>query len=282
LKRNGYSYKSVLSLIIFIAISICPFILWRYWMSHFPEGIPANTWLFNGDGIRFKGAFFYWIFADRLSRLILGYWGLPLFIMGLIHKDKKENWFFHIWLLSMLLYVCVVATGNVRHDYYQIITIPIITIFLAKGVINLFILAGYFRSKITIYFITLLLIIFMEMFGWYHIRDYYNINHPEIVEAGNAVERKTHDKALVIAPYNGDTAFLYQTKRAGWPVIEKSIDDMIKMGADYYVSVNYDDLTKDLLSQTLTKDPQKQKYKLIEMTDKYVIIQLVPDKDLPK
>ena len=120
------------------------------------------------------------------------------------------------------------------------------------------------------------------MFGWYHIRDYYNINHPEIVEAGRALERKTKDNVLVIAPYNGDTAFLYQTNRAGWPIMQEPIDKMISMGADYYVSVNFDDLTKQLLKDAINPDEKMRKYKLIELTDKYVIIQLVPDNKLPR
>jgi hypothetical protein len=122
----------------------------------------------------------------------------------------------------------------------------------------------------------------MEMFGWYHIRDFYNINHPEIVEAGRAVEKLTKEHSLVIAPYEGDTAFLYQTHRAGWPIVEGSIDDLIGKGAHYYTSVKFDDLTNQLISEATSPDETKRKYKLIEQTEKYVIIQLVSDKDLPR
>ena len=120
------------------------------------------------------------------------------------------------------------------------------------------------------------------MFGWYHIRDFYNINHPEIVEAGAALDRIAHSNALVVAPYNGDTAFLYHTRRAGWPIMQKPIDEMIKMGAHYYLSVEFDQQTKEILRDTLIEDEALRKYKLIELTDKYVIIQLVPDNKLPK
>ena len=244
--------------------------------------MPAYTWLFNGDGIRFKGAFFYWIFADRLARLILGYWGLPLLIFGIIAKLKKEGWLFYWWGISMLMYLTVVATGNVRHDYYQIITIPIVVVFLAKGVVFLLDLAGHVVSRFTVYILLFFLVLFCEMFGWYHIRDYFNINHPEIVEAGKALERKSHNQSLVIAPYNGDTAFLYQTGRSGWPVIEDSIDAMINKGADYYVSVQFDDLTKELIQEATEQDISKRRFKLIEQTNNYVIIQLVPDESLPR
>jgi hypothetical protein len=63
-----------------------------------PEGIPVYTWLFNEGNIRFKGAWFYWLFAERISKLILGYWGVFLFLLGLSAPvQKKEGWFFRFF-----------------------------------------------------------------------------------------------------------------------------------------------------------------------------------------
>ena len=73
------------------------------------------------------------------------------------------------------------------------------------------------------------------------------------------------ETAKVIAPYNGDTAFLYQMDRYGWPAVEDSFDNIIKRGADYYVSVILNDAdTKYILS----------KYQIVEKTDSYVIADL--------
>src|SRR3989344_228134 len=280
--RFRFKAGSVAGLLLFMAAASLPLLIWRWWAGHFPEGIPANMWLLNGDGIRFKGAFFYWLFADRLGRLILGYFGLPLLVFGILAEKNREGHLFNIWGLSMLLYITVFATGNVSHDYYQVLTIPVITIFLAKGVLFLISQNKNLSGRLKVYAILIVLFIFMEMFGWYFIRDFYNINHPEIVEAGRAVELKTPGNSLVIAPYNGDTAFLFQTQRAGWPVMEKSVEEMIGMGAHFYVSVNFDGLTDRLFQDSIAMDPVKRKYKLIEKTDKFVLIQLVPDRKLPK
>jgi hypothetical protein len=282
LKKFGLSIKFFFYLAIVTILPLIPFILWRKWISQFPEGIPAYQWLLNGDGIRFKGAFFYWLFADRLTRMMLGYWGVSLFLMGFLDKNKKEGLLFKIWIFAMFLYVAIFATGNVRHDYYQIITMPIIVIFFAKGASFILKKADNLFQKFQTLLLIILIIIFSFMFSWYHIRDFYNINHPEIVEAGSVVERKTHNKALVIAPYNGDTAFLYQTKRSGWPIVQGSIDELIQKGADYYVSVQFDELTQNLIKEATLPDESKRIYKLVDLTDKYVIIQLVPDKNLPK
>ncbi len=271
------SILSIIGLFLFLGISILPLVWWRGWINHFPEGTPAYTWLLNGDGVRFKGAFFYWIFADRIGRLILGYWGLPLFLVGILKRPKKEGRLFYLWGISLLLYIFVFATGNVRHDYYQVIAIPLIAIFLAQGTTFILEQAGKSISRFLAYSLLIVAIIFMEMFGWYYVRDLYNINHPEIVEAGVAVEKNTSDKALVIAPYFGDTAFLYQTHRAGWPIMQESVEKMINKGADYYVSVTFDKLTNELIVDATNPDLKKRKYKIIEQTPKYVIIQLVPD-----
>src|SRR3989338_5537385 len=69
----GLSFLKNWRLYLFAGLSITPLILWRLWMMQYPEGIPFTGWLFNFPPIRFKGAFFYWLFADRIARLILGF-----------------------------------------------------------------------------------------------------------------------------------------------------------------------------------------------------------------
>lgn len=279
---KGFSFRFLLKKKLYLMglLIIIPFILWRLWISQFPEGIPAYTWLLNGDGIRFKGAYFYWIFAERISKLILGYWGLPLLILGVLVRPKNsEGWLFR-WLgIGAILYLAVIATGNVRHDYYQTLIIPAIVVFVAKGIDYLLSLPKDFNRFLSLSFV-LVCLLFMEAFGWYQIRDFFNINHPEIVKAGKAVDEKTKRKALVIAPYNGDTAFLYQTNRAGWPIVEGTVAELIAKGADYYVSVNFDNLTKELIN-TAKDEYNSKNYKIIDLTQDYVIIQLIADGALP-
>jgi hypothetical protein len=105
----------------------------------------------------------------------------------------------------------------------------------------------------------------MLIAGAIEIKQFYQVNHPEIIAAGKAVDKLTPKDALIIAPYNGDTAFLYQTKRFGWPVVDTSIDKLIKRGADYFVSVNFADPdTKKLVKE----------YQVVEQNPQYVIINL--------
>lgn len=253
-------------------LAILPLIAWRLWMTQFPEGIPASDWLFNGGNIRFKGAFFYWIFADRIGRLILGYWGMILFGLGILFNSKKQFaqlgklthvGLFYSFLFSSLLYLIVMARGNVQHDYYQILIVPTLCIFLGLGARHLLIVSNYFNRFVGL---TLMAVstIFMLSFGWYFVRDYYNINNPSIVAAGRVVDRLTPKNAKVIALYNGDTAFLYQTNRQGWPSFEKRLSEMIKMGADYLVLVNPSDLDKSI----------GKRFKIVAQSPQYLLFDL--------
>ena len=206
-------------------------------MTQFPEGIPANTWLFNGNGIRFRPSFFKWIFYERLTLLISGYFGMVFFLVGLYKvKALKEWFFFATFLISSLLYVVVVATGNVQHDYYQIPIMPSIAIFFAIG--------SYYLSYLKIKKFPLgSLIILLSLggfffFTWQRVGDYFNINNRSIIIAGAAVDHLLPQDAKIIADYKGDTTFLYQTKRKGWASLEKDLPVMISMGAHYLVFTN--------------------------------------------
>lgn len=222
---------------IFAILSLIPLIFWRLWIMQYPEGIPQSNWLFNQYDIRFKGAFFQWLFADRIASLILGYFGLPFVILGIIIKNKKEELLWISFLAASLLYMSVIAYGNVHHDYYQILIIPTLAIFFAKGVDFILEKSGNIFNRFTSYLVIIASILLMLAFGWFKIRDYYNLQHVEVLSAGKAVDALTPKDAKVIAPYGGDTTFLYYTNRRGWPVWDRPIIDFIKEGANYLVFV---------------------------------------------
>lgn len=260
--------------------ALLPLLGWRWWIAQFPEGIPAFSWLFNGNGIRLKPAWWRWLFADRLGRLILGYWGSIFVITGVISKsaNTSRRWLLNnssfdfitiVWLISTLAYMIVFATGNVQHDYYQIQIIPIICLLVAKGIVWLLDLKTTHRAATAV---TVMAVVVLSLaFAWYEVQGYYNINNPAIVEAGAVVNELTSPDAKIIAPYGGDTAFLFQTNRTGWPV-GGLIDQRIKQGATHYVSTALDDETKLLLTQ----------YATVAQTDNFILLDLTKPATLPK
>ncbi|HSW87856.1 MAG TPA: glycosyltransferase family 39 protein [Candidatus Saccharimonadales bacterium] len=242
----GISIVSKWRLYFFAIFALLPLGLWRLWIIQYPEGIPANAWLFNAGNIRFTGAFFYWLFAERIGRLILGYWGVALLVLGLLWRGKKNvstgkhGWgIFVVFFFSSLVYLTVIARGNVQHDYYQYITIPSIVMLLGCGVGFLIQAPKDVVNKWMSWGLAGIISIFTLAFGWYYIRDYFNINNHAIVKAGQIVDASTPKNAKVLALYDGDSSFLYQTNRFGWASFEKPLPEMInKLGAGYLVLVN--------------------------------------------
>lgn len=261
----GFIKKKKITLgALFAGLLFIPFFAWRKWMSKFPSGIPSNQWLFNAGGMRFMPAWWRWLFGERIGKLILGYWGTALLVPGLIKKINDKNIYFFSWIAGIFLYFSVFARGNIQHDYYQIITIPVLSVFMGLGVVKL-IPKSFSWEKAHSYIIISFSIAFSIALSWYQVKEYYLINNPVIIEAGNKANEILPKDAKIIAPYNGDTAFLYQTNRKGWPVVNTNIEKLIELGAQYYVSVNYDQTTNYLI---------EQKYKILEQNSKYIIIDL--------
>lgn len=265
--------QTLLRFVLFSSITLLPFYFWRQWIAGYPEGIPVFLWLFNSNGIRFKGAWFYWLFAERISKLILGYWGVLFLGLGLMDKtEKKERLLSHLLGFGALLYMTVLATGNVQHDYYQILILPALALYSAKGI------AWMIRKnweakglqKVAGIAVGLVVFAFTIFFSWYTVRTYYWINRQEIIDAGTAARALLPAGAKVIAPYNGDTTFLYQTGHQGWP-LGFDIDKKIQMGATHYVTVSPTD--NDLETRDLAG-----MYTVLVRNDKFAIIDLTKKK----
>lgn len=268
-KWNRYRIFKYLA---FLFISLLPFLLWRLWILQQPQGIPASSWLFNGDGIRFRPAFWWWIVSERLGREILGVTGFVLLVFGIVVKSRFSMGFLNFWLLSMMLYLAVVATGNVRHDYYQILLVPILSVFVAKGFIDLIKGNSFFIPRIFTILFALFLFFLMFYFTWTQVKEFYKINNPPIIIAGKEADKILPKDAVVIAPYNGDTAFLYQTNRKGWAFVTSSIKDMIAdFGVTSFISVNKDNKANWV----------KRHFMVLEETPQFIIADLTkPTKDL--
>jgi hypothetical protein len=247
---------------------VIPLIMWRHWITQFPQGIPASDWLLNSDGIRLRPAWFRWLFWERLGKLMSGILGVPLALLNFLKRNRILVIIFS-WWIGILGYFIVIATGNVRHDYYQILALPALSLTLARGIeIGYQHLRSYLSTKIIFHqyiaqTITGVIIFLILGISWTQIKGYYNVNHWEYLKAGQAADKLLPKDALVIAPAMGDTMFLFQTRRNGWP-IGYNIDEKIKLGAQYYVSTSFDKEAQEL----------EKKYTTVKKTTEYIIIDL--------
>lgn len=241
-EKYGTSLYKKPHLIVFAIVSITPFLAWRFWMTQFPEGIPNWRFLLNEGGIRFKGAFFRWLIQERAAGLILASTGFVLFVIGVLRRNEyKEKFFYLSWLIAVAIYFVIFASGNVRHDYYQVPFVPIAAIYITKGTRFLFALPATHFQKLIGPVLAIALLILMYAFGFYEVRGFYWINRPQIVAAGKAADIILPKDAIVIAPYNGDAAFLYQTNRRGYPIVDRPLEVLVDSGAKYLVSVDVGD-----------------------------------------
>ncbi|NCN82901.1 MAG: phospholipid carrier-dependent glycosyltransferase [Candidatus Pacebacteria bacterium] len=245
-----------------LPVSLVPLLWWRNWITQFPSGIPASDWLYNGlingKAPRFQPVWFRWLGYERVMKLILGYFGTVFFLPILLHWKKlqtTELLVYGSWWVSIAAYFTVIARGNIQHDYYQILALPIICITVAKGAMLL--------AKKLPPVVVAGLYLLMLLFSYNLVKEYYKINHWEYQRAGQRVQELVPKDAIVIAPAFGDTSFLFQTRHRGWP-IGFEIDKKIAMGAQYYVTTSYDDEARMLESQ----------YETVEKTPEYLIFNL--------
>lgn len=249
-----------------ILLAFLPFLGWRLWINQHPEGIPASKWLFNGNGIRLRPAWWEWIVGDRLGKEILGAAGTFLFILGMLKRPfGREGWFLHLLSLSSLLYLVVVATGNVQHDYYQTLIIPAVSIFVARGAYVLFKGVEGFAPRLWTIPLAAIFLALTIYLPWLDVKGLYQVNNNSIVKAGVTADKILPKDAVVVAPYQGDTSFLYQTNRYGWPFIPFPIPEMIKKyGVTAFVSVAEDAQTKWV----------ERNYTVLEKNPEFVIVDL--------
>lgn len=282
-KRWPLSWKQGLLFAVAFAAAGIPVYLWREWITQFPEGIPANTWLFNSNGIRLQPAWWRWLFAERIGKLMFGYWLASFLFLGLLadvpNWVKKGNWWQQVWnwklkwwqsagplflgTVGMMAYLVIFATGNVQHDYYQVPLVPVLCWLVARGITWVWEKAENALQRFGLVSGTLILIGLSFFFSWYEIRGNFNVNNWAMVKAGEAAKRLIPENSLVIAHYMGDTTLLFHTQRWGWP-IGFEIEDKIAKGAEFYISTSLDDEANRL----------KREYTVVEETPEYIIIDL--------
>lgn len=244
-------------------IAVLPLWWWRQWITQFPSGIPAADWLFNSNGIRWRPAWFRWLGYERLTKLMLGYSGSIFLLTNSLRTTQKEWLILASWWVGILAYLSIIATGNVQHDYYQVLTIPVVSLTVGRGAVAL---AEWLHKRwgiATSIGVVGLIGLSSWFFAWQQVKGYFNVNHWEYVVAGQAADKLTPPDAKIIAPAFGDTMFLYQTNRTGWP-IGFEIEQKRALGATHYVTTSYDDEARMLEKQ----------YQTLKKTDQFLLLDL--------
>lgn len=257
------------------ALAILPAFVWQQYIKAFPAGIPNTGWLLNGDGIRLRPSWWWWLFYRRLTVDWLGYWGIAFLLVGTLPEKllpkfwSPLTWRLYFWLLSVFIYLVVFATGNVRHDYYQYLALPIVCTILARGILFLIAwLRQYLKTKLKVkkiygvpahayenihLFLASLPVLLWGLlawqFAWRQNVGKFNINRWDQAKIGAVANQILPDNAVVVADtYGEDTNFLWQTQRVGFASLV-SLEEKIIRGATHLVRCERDEIYQQLLTQ---------------------------------
>lgn len=262
------SFKKI-QLYLFFIVSAIPFLLWREYISHYPEGVPESLWLIfitntpQGKEVIFmRPAFFRWIFFERINNLIMG--GLATFILILGIVRRVKNFFFYSILISALLFLLTFQGGNIQHEYYQILILPAIAIFTGLGLDFLFKNKKGFINQFSLTFIVLAIFALSFFFSFYEVRNYYN--YPgDITQIAKVIKTLTLPEDKIITDTTGDTTLLYLSERRGSPAPYKEFEEFKKEGYKYFITFN---------SEVINAKKIENKYKEVFENNKFAIFKL--------
>lgn len=241
-EKNNLTLIKKIPFYLYFILSFIPLLLWRKYIMQYPEGIPASSWLittvntFEGPkNIFFKPAFFRWIFFERINNNIFGGYLSFFFLLGIFIKNKKL--FLHSILFSALTYLLVFQGGNVQHEYYQILILPALTIFIGLGFNALLKNSRVFFNRILVVLISLCLLTISLFFSYYKVKDYYNYPK-DLTQIANIISSLTLPDDKIVTDRMGDTTLLYLANRKGAPAQYKDLNELKNNGYSYFVTAN--------------------------------------------
>lgn len=252
---------------LFFLITLIPLFAWRTYIKNFPEGIPVSDWLFTSvntsqglKNIMFRPSFFRWIFFERINNLILGGYLTFFFLLGVISKHKKK--LLLSFLIAILTYILVFQGGNVQHEYYQTLILPVLAMMVGLGIDFIF----ENQKNLVNPFFALLLIFFTFGFSFYfsyfRVIDYYQYSQ-ELVQEAKIINSLTDKNDLIVTDRTGDTTLLYLSERRGAPSIFKAPFELKQLGYKYLITANEDQINS-----------MKPEFKIVFENEKFTLFKL--------
>lgn len=268
-KKHGFSLFRNAYFYIYLFISFIPLSSWRSYISNFPEGVPAFDWLIDRvntpEGrvnIFFRPAFFRWIFFERINNIILGGYLTFFFLLGIFFRQKK--FFLYSILTSSVLYLFTFQGGNIQHEYYQIMILPALAIFVALGVSYIIRYGKQLIPPLFSLIFSLLIFAFSFLVSFNYVKNYYN--YPaDLVNISKIIKDLTAKDELVITDTIGDTTLLYLSERRGSPAPYNDLHIMKEKGYAYFVTMNKEVADKVVFETDFKIVFQNEKFTLFRL-----------------
>ena len=228
------------------------------------------------------------VFFKSIAERHFTYAAFIPFIIGLfIKRNNLRERLFDIWLLSIVLYILLLAKGNQVHEYYQLPFMLPAVVFAGKA------FAKYFPIRISdfslsnfsseenknwlsyvfvLFFVLTLLLSFLRISNFYKNED---LNSP-LFKMSDEIKKASAPNDLIITVCNGDPLFLYRADRKGWAVNpDKMNSENIKDKKDKGAKIISGE--KSVLENDEEKknfEELKKHYQVITDNDDYFILKL--------
>jgi uncharacterized membrane protein len=283
------------SLYVFLISVLLPVVFWYSTISNLTalELLTCTPPLIN----TLKNTHFYIHIFESFEIFIFTPLGIFPFVVGFLKpSEKRKQTVFYLWAIVLTIYLFVTATRSYYHYYYQLIFVPVISVFIGRGLL-LFSNIDYWKETVlkknNAKVVTASLLIFIFLCSWFSIQPLYKYNRA-VYEAGFKIRQLTAPDSLIIAGRCMQQAPLYYCDRKGWEIPEgggggisynreyqgkdlrifndelELLNYLIKIGANYYLNCN---LTEFYSSQKLV-DYLNNKYKIILKNDQYILYYL--------
>jgi 4-amino-4-deoxy-L-arabinose transferase-like glycosyltransferase len=232
-----------------------PVALW-YYHSHnlfLQTGLTFNIWGLGTDkwgniDLLFSPKFYNDVFFKSIAERHLTYAFFIPFIIGLfIKRESKHERLFDFWIISVLVYILIVAKGNQVHEYYNLPFVLPAVVFVAKAFTKYFDIYKLksFKSKSKVAWLFLLFLFLGLILSYLRYNRFMNSENYDssIFRLAKSVNELTNGNDLVITVDNGNPIVLYRCNRKGWNCYTDNVDSVfikqrIDLGAKYLIGEN--------------------------------------------
>lgn len=239
-RKYKFNLIKKLGFYLYFVITLVPLIYWRFYIKNFPEGIPFSDWLITSTNtaqglksIFFRPSFFRWVFFERINNLILGGYLTVFMMLGIITKHKKH--LLTSFVVSALAYIFVFQGGNLQHEYYQTLILPVLAMMIGVGIDFVFNNKKELIHPILMSIFIFFLIGFSFYFSYFKVIGYYQYSQ-ELVQEANIINSLTLPEDKIVTDRTGDTTLLYLSDRRGAPAIFKEPIELKSLGYKYLIT----------------------------------------------